>query len=232
MNFPKTRKARAATAIGIAATSALMIVGPGSAAATAGRLIGSAAIKNNSIRSIDIHNNTITGKDVKDGSLSAKDFSGTLRGATGPRGPAGASGAGTETIAAWHVAHQADSTTNTVTLTSSYKVPAGTQVEAVKLSGTGTSAWSSCPITGNLAVSAGSGHQIAIMYWDNANSTWGPAALSGGGALPSTPTALTFSASCIGGGPFGGQPTIVPSFSATVTLALTKRDTTATTTIN
>ena len=82
-------------AFGIAATSAVLVVGPGPASAMAGNLIGSANIQNNSIRSIDIRNGTITGRDVKDGSLTAKDFSGALRGATGktgPRGPAGAAG--------------------------------------------------------------------------------------------------------------------------------------------
>ena len=83
---------RAAMAIGIVAATALVIVGPGSATATAGRLIGSAAIKDNTVRSKDVRDNTIRGKDVKDGSLTAKDFSGKLRGAKGQRGAQGPSG--------------------------------------------------------------------------------------------------------------------------------------------
>jgi hypothetical protein len=39
----------------------------------AAAVIGSAQIKNNSVRTEDIHNSTITGKDVKNGSLFRKD---------------------------------------------------------------------------------------------------------------------------------------------------------------
>jgi hypothetical protein len=40
-----------------------------------------------------IKNNTITGKDVKNKSLTKADFKGSVRGATGPQGPPGATGA-------------------------------------------------------------------------------------------------------------------------------------------
>ena len=65
MKLPKTRKARTAMVIGIAATATLVIVGPGSTGAMAGRMIGSAGIKNNSVQSGDIRNNTVQSADVR-----------------------------------------------------------------------------------------------------------------------------------------------------------------------
>ena len=56
--------------------------------------IGSAQIKNNSIRSKDIRNNDVRSKDVRNGSLLRKDFKrGQLpAGAQGPKGERGATG--------------------------------------------------------------------------------------------------------------------------------------------
>jgi hypothetical protein len=223
--FPKTSKTRAAVVVGIAATSALMIVGPGSTAATAGRLIGSAAIKNNTVRSLDIRNETITGRDVKDGSLTAKDFSGALRGATGPRGPAGpagqdgAAGAAGATIKSWRI-HYDGGPENRFTVAGG-NVPTGTQVEVVGLTLDGDAAV--CDSGLQLYARLGSsGPQLASMD----QGTERPAALVGGGFITSAATPITLDAYCFRDNGFTQAP--VPAFDATVTLAMTKRDTTAT----
>ena len=80
------------------ATVAVFIALGGGAYAAA--TIGSAQIKNNSIRSKDIRNNAVAGGDVKNRSLSQRDFKPRSlpagprgsRGAPGPPGPRGAGG--------------------------------------------------------------------------------------------------------------------------------------------
>lgn len=79
----------------VLASLALVVASSGSAYAAA--KIGSADIRDNSIKSVDIKDNSVRGSDIKDGTLKARDFApGTLRtgprGATGATGPAGASG--------------------------------------------------------------------------------------------------------------------------------------------
>jgi hypothetical protein len=218
-------------AVGIAATAVLMVVGPGSTAAMAGRLIGSPAIKNNSVRSLDIRNGTVRGVDVRDGSLTAADFSGTMRGATGPagktgpRGPVG-TGGGPDSIAAWNVHHELDSSNpNTIVVTSSDNVPAGTQIEAVKLTITGD--FGACDY-GGLQVRTGSGQILASSTWTSSEG-WSPAILPGGGFIASDSSAITLTAWCASG---AGSQHPVPDFDASVTLAFTERSTTATTTFN
>lgn len=87
----------------VLATAAVVIASGGSAYAAT--KIGSAEIRNNSIRGLDIKDNTVRGRDITNGTLRPKDFApGTLRtgprgttgprgatGMTGPQGPAGAS---------------------------------------------------------------------------------------------------------------------------------------------
>ena len=242
MRLPESRKTRSALAIGIATTAALMIVGPGSTAAIAGRLIGSPAIKDNSVRSVDVRNNTIKGIDVKDGSLRARDFSGKMRGATGatgkqgPRGavgPAGVAGApgadaGGEpsTTVSWQVHHQIDtSTTSGVTITSTDTIPADTQVEALRF--TSSSDMGSCR-TGLTLRDAATQSVLARVDWNWNNQSWGSPQLSGGGTVTSQASALTISAWCDS---MSGSES-VPTFDLTATLALTQRDTTATGSFN
>jgi hypothetical protein len=218
VNFPPTHKTGTAIAlaIGIAVTSALMIVGPGSAAATAGRLIGSADIKNNTVRSRDIRNGTVTGRDVKDGSLSAKDLSGALRGATGPRGPAGTSGDRAQTIRAWDV--QSAGAPPGFSVTSS-SLPPATQVEVVKLTISG--AFSSCSSVSVRVLM--NGQILASTRSFGTPATWHPDPFVGGGLITSEATPLTLTVSC---GGMGTEP--VPAFEAVVTLAQTARNTSAT----
>jgi hypothetical protein len=223
VNLPKTGKTRAATAIGVAAVSMAMVVGPGSFAADAARKIGSAAIKNNTIRSLDIRNETITGRDVKDGTLTPKDFSGTLRGATGPRGPVGPAGkdgtAAGATIRSWRI-HYDGGPENRFTVAGG-NVPTGTQVEVVGLALDGDAAV--CDSGLQLYARLGSsGPQLASMD----QGTERPAALVGGGFITSAATPITLDAYCFRDNGFTQAP--VPAFDATVTLAMTKRDTTAT----
>jgi hypothetical protein len=202
-------------------------------------MIGSAAIKNNTVRSLDLRNNTIQGVDVRDGSLTAADFSGTMRGVagpagkagpagrTGPQGPPGAPGNGTgggpDSIALWNIHHdRVASNPNSIVITSSDDLPAATQIEAVKLTVTGD--FTGCGY-GSLNVNAVNGQILATSYWDS-GSGWLPAVLPGGGFITSTPTPVRVTASC----GMGGQP--VPDFDASLTLASTARSTTATTTFN
>jgi hypothetical protein len=225
--FPTTSKTRAALVIGIAATSALVIVGPGSTAATAGRLISSAAIKNNAVRSIDIRDETIRGRDVKDGSLTAKDFSGALRGATGPRGPAGPAGGGsTETLRTWEVSKQTDpSDTGFVQRVSTTVVPSGTQVEVVNLVVSGD--FSACTDSGYVQVLDSQERSLGQAVTGAQPGTWKPAALNGATGVSTAPGTLRVIAACYNNG-----PAVVPTFDAVVTLALTKRDTTGSATFN
>lgn len=83
----------------VIASLALVVASSGSAYAAV--KIGSAEIKNNSVRGVDIKNGTIRNQDINNGTLLVRDFApGTLKalkgakgpkGSTGPRGPAGAS---------------------------------------------------------------------------------------------------------------------------------------------
>jgi hypothetical protein len=222
VNFPKSKKTRAALAVGIAATSVVMIVGPGSTAATAGRLIGSAAIKNNTIRSLDIRNETITGRDVKDGSLTAKDFSGTLRGATGPRGPAGPTGdSGDSAATTSNWTFHSDGSSQFVILTSTDTVPAGTQVVPVKLTVAGD--FQGCPVA-NATVQLGG---LDLARTTRSNGAWVPSDISGGGYIAGSAKPLRFVLSCSDNN-FRQVP--VPVFDATVKVTETPRDIAATST--
>lgn len=76
--------------------------GPGAVANAAGRLIGSADIRNGSVRSPDLHDGGVRSPDIRNGgvhsidvadhSLTARDFRGDLRGPRGPQGETGATG--------------------------------------------------------------------------------------------------------------------------------------------
>ncbi len=232
MKLRKTRKAHIALAIGIVGAATLVIVGPGSTAAMAGRLIGSAAIKNNAVRSIDLRNGTVQGVDVRDGSLTAADFSGTMRGATGPAGkpgppgPAGSGGGrGPDSIVAWDVHHDpGPSNPSSVVLTSTDFVPAGTQIEALKLS---VDDFASCTY-GSLSIVAGAGQILGSTSWTGSSQTWTLADLPGGGVITVDSTPLTLNASCTAF--MAGQP--VPAFDASVTFAFTARSSTPTATFN
>jgi hypothetical protein len=234
VNFPKRQRARTATAIGIAAVSMAMVVGPGSFAADAARKIGSAAIKNNTIRSLDIRNETITGRDVKDGSLTAKDFSGPMRGATGPRGPAGPAGkdgtngtTGTaggraETLTTWRVQHQGSTGNAAVNRSGLGQLPRGTQIEALKFVASGD--FSSCD-DAYMQVFAPTGARVALLHYINGQpGSWQPADLNYDAEISSAPGVMSFSASCYD---FNNAPRPVPDFDATVTLVITERDTAA-----
>ncbi len=225
MKFPKPRRTHAAMGICVVASATLVIVGPGSTAAIAGRMIGSAAIMNNSIRGID----------VRDGSLTAKDFSGSVRGQRGPAGPRGETGLrgpvgpapDKAEIKTWGIHHAFDSgTVNRFSKDSSVTVPAGTQVEVLKVDVEGNMA--SCG-RASLEVSIqGAGYTLASGAWQQGASTWSPVFLIGGGAVTSAPTPLRFVVVCGTGSP----STAVPALDATVTLAFTERDTAATSTFD
>jgi hypothetical protein len=227
VNFPKSPKTRAALAVGIAATAVVMIVGPGSTAATAGRLIGSAAIKNNTIRSLDIRNGTITGRDVKDGSLTAKDFSGALRGATGPRGPAGPPGTAggadsgdVRTIKTWTVHNDGQPFLGRASFNSRDSVPAGTLVEVVSMVVTGD--FSECHNRGTVALlMPGANESLALSEYGNGE--WMTSLPRGGGAIAATANPLVVSAICQ-----GEFVVPVPDFDAVITLAFTEGDTAGT----
>jgi hypothetical protein len=255
VKLPEARKARTAMAIGIAATATLVIVGPGSTAATAGRMITGAAIKNNTIRSVDlrdngvrsvdivestvrsrdIRNGTVRGRDVRNGSLTAADFSGSMRGArgpvgaTGPRGavgPAGppgtpgTGGGGQESVAVWNVHHDSANDVFSPAYTSSDTVPAGTQVEVVKLTIT-SGGFESCT-SGTVAVRLEGNNQSVGSTAKEQGQPW-TAALPGGGVTGSEPSPILLQAVCRS--EFGAQQS-VPEFDAAVTLAFTERSTT------
>jgi hypothetical protein len=232
VRLPQTPRTRSALAIGIAATSALLLIGPGSTAASAGRLIGSAAIKNNTIRSLDIRNETITGRDVKDGSLTVSDISGSLRGPAGPRGVTGPRGPAADpvTVATW-TAHfeSTPNIRNAIAVYTDTPVPAGTQVEAVKVTVTGD--FSSCLGKADMSLQVtdfGTGTALGSVFY-NVSDRWLPARLIGGGIITSTPSKLRVLAQC---GYGQGDGIVMPDFEVVTTLALTERNTTATTTFN
>jgi len=263
VKLPQARKARTAMAIGIAATATLVIVGPGSTAATAGRMITGAAIKNNTIRSVDIRdngvrsvdivestvrsrdirNNTVRGVDVQNGSLTARDFSGSMRGATGPAGATGPRGAvgpvgppgtpgggggGQESVAVWNVHHDSTNDVLRPTYTSSESLPAGTQVEVVKLTVT-SGGFDTC-FTANVTVRLAANNSERLgMSNKGQGQPWTPASLTGGGAISSEPSQIRLQASC---GTDQDTQTSVPDFDAEVTLAFTERTTTPSRTFN
>ena len=70
---------------------AVTLVGLGSYGAVAAGLVGSAEIRNNSVRSVDIHNGTIRQRDLS-APLAQRLGSPGPRGARGPAGPRGATG--------------------------------------------------------------------------------------------------------------------------------------------
>jgi hypothetical protein len=242
MRLPQSRTARSATAIGIAATAVLIVVGPGSTAALAGRMIGSPAIKNNTVRSIDVRNGTIKGLDVKDGSLTARDFSGTMRGTRGARGPrglrgtqgppgpagtngTGGTGAGQQQVLSWQVHHEIESGNDfTATEVSNTTVPADTQVEVVSFAI--ATDFDSCAAT--LSLRDTTNTVLASITWNSQTQAWGQPALSGGGAILTQPSTLTISGVC----DYFSNPQPLPTYDATVTLAFTHRDTTATGSFN
>lgn len=73
---------------------AIALVATGGTGAVASHLIGSADIRDNSIRSIDVQNGTLTGADIRDGSIMPKDLSRAAKRSAvpGPAGPRGAEG--------------------------------------------------------------------------------------------------------------------------------------------
>ena len=77
-------------------TAAALVVCVGVGSATAATLIGSAGIKDNSLRSVDIKDQTLRGRDVADHSLRLVDLTSVartrLKGATGATGETGATG--------------------------------------------------------------------------------------------------------------------------------------------
>jgi hypothetical protein len=199
-------------------------------------MIGSPAIKNNTVRSIDVRNGTIKGLDVKDGSLTARDFSGKMRGARGargtrglrgtqgPPGPAGTggTGAGQQQVLTWQVHHEIESGNDFIaTETSNATVPADTQVEVVRF--TINTDVGSCRTT--LYLRDATNTDLASITWNSQTQTWRQPALTGGGVILTQPSTLSLSGQCDS---FSGNPQPLPTYDATVTLAFTHRDTTAT----
>lgn len=84
-----SRRPRAAT---IVASIAVALIGAGSA--TAGSLITSASVKNNSLKSIDVKNKSLKFRDLAPGARNQ------LRGPQGPQGPQGEPGGGSGGAAA------------------------------------------------------------------------------------------------------------------------------------
>jgi hypothetical protein len=243
VKLPKARKTHTALAIGIAATATLVILGPGSTAAMAGRMIGSAGIINNSIQSGDIRNdtvqsgdvrnNSIQGADVRNGTLTSADFSGTMRGATGPQGPAGpagppgtagSDGASPTTIKDWNI-HNDAAAPDGFGVTSSDNVPADTQVTVVKLT---FPALPGCD-EGSAIVQTSRGQTLGTAGWTSGQG-WSAASLSGGGFIVSQAAPLTARVNC--NEAFMGPRQAVPAFDATVTLALTDWSAPATSAFN
>lgn len=94
MKITEQPRPRLAFAAGVAVTSLFVAAGgPGATAAVASRLVGSADIRDGSIRGIDIRDGSLRGADVRDGSLTAADFSGSVTGPPGAPGERGAPGA-------------------------------------------------------------------------------------------------------------------------------------------
>ena len=70
--------------------AAFMLVAATAGSATAGALITSAQIKDDTVASVDVKNQNLTGADVRDGSLSTFfDFLGLVPGPQGDEGPKG-----------------------------------------------------------------------------------------------------------------------------------------------
>lgn len=94
MKITEQPRPRLAFAAGVAVTSLFVAAGgPGATAAVASRLVGSADIRDGSIRGIDIRDGSLRGADIRDGSLTAADFSGSLTGPPGAPGEKGEPGA-------------------------------------------------------------------------------------------------------------------------------------------
>ncbi len=74
------------------ALSVLMLLAVTAGSASAGALITSARIKDNTVASVDVRNQSLTGVDVRDGSLSTGDIRGLEEGPQGETGPPGAPG--------------------------------------------------------------------------------------------------------------------------------------------
>ena len=150
-----------------------------------------------------------------------------MRGKTGARGPVGPPGAagtggGKESIAVWDVHQDASSSTN-VTITSSDNVSTGTQVEVVKLTVTGE-----FPGCDSGSAEVRKGVQSLGSTGKRSGQGWLPE-LQGGGRITSDPTPLNRRVLCRDG---MGDTRPVPAFDASVTLALTERNTTATSTFD
>ena len=239
--LPKVRKAHAAVALGIAATATLVLVGPGSTAAMAGRMIGSAAIINNSIQSGDIRNDTIQSGDVRNSSIQGADVrNGSLDGRRLRRRHARSHLAQpalpssrhlwrgqqwTGSTSTWNI-HNASPTGpyEGFQLISATNVPAGTQVEAVKL--TLPDDVPGCPSAYMQVRANGSSASVAASTWRN--GAWGTVSLQGGGVITTQSTPLTFTLYCQG----DTEENPVPPFDASVTLAFTDRSAPATSSFN
>jgi hypothetical protein len=73
----------------------LLIVAVTAGSASAGALIGSARIQDNTVGSADIRNGSLSGNEVRDGALRLADLTGLepgVQGVPGPPGPPGADG--------------------------------------------------------------------------------------------------------------------------------------------
>lgn len=104
MRFPALRRPSPSMAVSILA---LVIATSGTSVAAAG-LIGSADVKNDSLKSADIKDNSLKGRDIKNGSLGgwelrdgsvkerdlSEDALAGVKGDAGPAGPAGPAGVG------------------------------------------------------------------------------------------------------------------------------------------
>ena len=74
-------------------SSTLVLVGLVAGSASAGSLITSKRIKDETVTGADIRNGTLTGREIKDGSLSPLDLLGARQGPTGEVGAPGIPGA-------------------------------------------------------------------------------------------------------------------------------------------
>jgi len=115
---------------------AALVVALGGTSYAAG-MIGSADIKDNSIRSKDIRSDAVKGSDVRDGSLKAKDFkAGSLpAGAQGPAGPQGLPGAGRWVLV--NAAGQIEAQSGGFSVTAAYPVLGATAADPTGLRANG-----------------------------------------------------------------------------------------------
>ena len=90
-----------------------------------------------------------------------------------------------------------------------------------------TGNWSACNYARvALRDEFGGGGTLGAIGWNT--SSWGSFSLPAGGMTTTVPTSLLVDANC----GMGNPGDVVPSFDMTITLALTKRNTTATGTFN